>query len=101
VTIEHFDMSEAPPTVGAQLDFYGQAYVIEAVEPYTRHDGRPSAVIHWCTECPMCRLALVRFTTGLRGKISTRRCTRCAERRKAMAIRHSRYRPQEWKGKRI
>jgi hypothetical protein len=99
VTIEHFDMSEAPPTVGAQLDFYGQAYVIEAVEPYTRHDGRPSAVIHWCTECPMCRLALVRFTTGLKDRIDVRRCPACITRRRAMAIRSKKRRPRAWKGK--
>jgi hypothetical protein len=101
MTVEHFDMSEAPPSVGAQLDFYGQAYIVEAVKPYTRHDGRPSAVIHWCTECPMCRLALVRFTTGLRGKISTRRCTKCARRRKRQAIISVKARPSAWKGKQI
>lgn len=96
---ETFDMSDAPPSPGAQLTFYGQPYIISAVEPYTRRDGKLSAIIYWVTMCATCKSELVRFKTGLAGKIDTRRCKTCITRRRATAIKSKKSRPSAWKGK--
>lgn len=79
---EQLDLTE-PPVVGSSLMVDTQTFIVVSVTPYTRRDGVLSSVILWQAACAGCKVALIQFKTGLRGRFAdVRRCPKCIKKRR-------------------